>query len=714
MMHRLRIWTTGALLLAAMGLSAAAQVAVSPWKNPHVTFTDQNGVPLAGGCVFTYTGGTSTPLATYTDYTGGTANSNPVVLDSSGSANIWLGPSNYKFAIWSNGGTNCATGALQWTVDMVPGNLFNNVTITGGTWTGGTITGAAISGGTISGATITNSTIDSTPIGQTTPASGVFTSLAAGFDAMSFSSTPVFPAGTYGYFSMTLSNNVTSSSITGGTNGQLITFDLCQNGTGQTIGGVTTGFTFAWPANFLDPPVVNPILNACTIVTAYYYGGYWTLVSTTPQLLVGNFDTVPYSATPIFPAASYSNFLITLTGSVTSSTIPGGVAGQVATIDVCQNGTGTYTFVWPTNLLHAPPVAAGANTCSSVVAIYDGTTYWHTVANSTASSTTPLTGNLDIIPFTATPIYSALNFSSFEMVLSGNVTSSAISGGTAGQLISIVLTQGSSTTTAPASAPTYSTLTTGGSLPASTTYYAKCSYLYGTTESLPSPEASEATGASTATNTITWNCPVGAGVTGYKFYIGTGTGAENYWFTTSSASYVQIGVPSTGTPGVPLSGSIYTVAWPSNLINPPTMANGIGATTGLVALFDGTNWIVVGTSGSGSSGVVCSGGNCYRENADGSYEEWGLTPTFGGQSGGSLSMTWPHAYTNLTSITAIFSPNGCDGGNAASCAANPGGSPNDNFSCMMLTPSLTAPTLAYSSAHTVTAGASCYFHVLGY
>lgn len=592
--RRVSLWVVAALA-AMVGLaSAAAQVGVSPWKSPHVTFADANGVPLTGGCVFTYSGGTSTPLATYTDSSGTTPNANPVVLDASGSANIWLGPSTYKFAIWSFGGTNCASGALQWTVDNVPGNIFNNTTITGGTWIGGTITNAAIAGGTITGVAITNSTIDSSPIGQTTPASGSFTSLAAGFDLMTFSSTPVFPAGSYGYFEMTLTNNVTSSSITGGTNGQLITFDICQNGTGQTIGGITTGFTFAWPSNYTNPPVVNPILNACTIATAFYDGGFWTTVSTSQQLLVGNFDTVPYSATPIFPAVSYSNFAITLTGSVTSSTITGGTVGQLMTIDVCQNATGTYTFVWPVNLLRAPPVSAGASSCTGVTAVYDGTN-WSTVASSSATTTTPLTGNLDVIPFTATPIFSTQNFSSFEMVLAGNVTSSSISGGTAGQLISIALTQGTSTTAAPVSAPTFSTLTTGGSLPGTTTYYAKCSYLFGTVETLPSAEASETTGSG-PTNSITWNCPAFAGVTTYKFYLGTGTGAENFWFTTSSASYVQIGVPSTGTAGIPFTSGSFSVAWPANLINPPIMGTGTGATTAMTAVYDGTNWVVLGCS----------------------------------------------------------------------------------------------------------------------
>jgi hypothetical protein len=181
------------------------------------------------------------------------------------------------------------------------------------------------------------------------------------------------------------------------------------------------------------------------------------------------------------------------------------------------------------------------------------------------------------------------------------VTSSSISGGATGQIISIILKQGSSTTTAPASAPTYSTSTTGGFLPPATSYFAKCAYLYGTVESLPSAEATETTGSG-STNTITWNCPAGGGgVTSYKFYFGTGTGAEDYYFTSSTDSYTQTSVPSAGTPGIPFTGSTYTVVWPANLVNAPTMASGIGATTGLTAVFDGTNWQVIGVSAATSS-----------------------------------------------------------------------------------------------------------------
>jgi hypothetical protein len=67
---------------------------------PKQQFFDANGNPLVAGRVYTYAGGTTTPIATYTDQTGATANANPIILDSRGMANIWLQPTvAYKFVI---------------------------------------------------------------------------------------------------------------------------------------------------------------------------------------------------------------------------------------------------------------------------------------------------------------------------------------------------------------------------------------------------------------------------------------------------------------------------------------------------------------------------------------------------------------------------------------------------------------------------------------
>ena len=47
-------------------------------------YLDSNGDPVVGGKLFTYAAGSSTKQATYTDSTGTTANTNPIILDASG------------------------------------------------------------------------------------------------------------------------------------------------------------------------------------------------------------------------------------------------------------------------------------------------------------------------------------------------------------------------------------------------------------------------------------------------------------------------------------------------------------------------------------------------------------------------------------------------------------------------------------------------------
>lgn len=60
---------------------------------------DSNGDPLAGGKLYSYIAGTSTLLTTYTDSGGLTSNSNPVILDANGAADVWLGNRIYKFVL---------------------------------------------------------------------------------------------------------------------------------------------------------------------------------------------------------------------------------------------------------------------------------------------------------------------------------------------------------------------------------------------------------------------------------------------------------------------------------------------------------------------------------------------------------------------------------------------------------------------------------------
>jgi hypothetical protein len=127
MLKRLAIF---ACLIPA--LAAAAQT-VQPILQPHATYVDAAGDPCVGCFLYSYAAGTTTPLNTYTDSTGGTPNTNPVVLGTDGGAAIWLGASSYKFILKDTGGTPI------WTVDNVSGvgkSLSLYVPLAGGTMTG--------------------------------------------------------------------------------------------------------------------------------------------------------------------------------------------------------------------------------------------------------------------------------------------------------------------------------------------------------------------------------------------------------------------------------------------------------------------------------------------------------------------------------------------------------------------------------------------------
>ena len=67
---------------------------------PKLQFFGTDGLPLVGGKLYTYAAGTTTPLATYVDHTGVTTNTNPVILDSNGEADVWLPETEaYKYVL---------------------------------------------------------------------------------------------------------------------------------------------------------------------------------------------------------------------------------------------------------------------------------------------------------------------------------------------------------------------------------------------------------------------------------------------------------------------------------------------------------------------------------------------------------------------------------------------------------------------------------------
>jgi hypothetical protein len=117
------------VFLALMsGVGYAQSVTLIP--PPQFVSYLQNGTPNAFGCVFTYNSGTSTPLGTFTDYTGSISNTNPAVLSAGGTAPIWftLGTL-YRVVVKTSGGTNCAGGSTLYTVDGINSTLLNTANV---------------------------------------------------------------------------------------------------------------------------------------------------------------------------------------------------------------------------------------------------------------------------------------------------------------------------------------------------------------------------------------------------------------------------------------------------------------------------------------------------------------------------------------------------------------------------------------------------------
>jgi hypothetical protein len=82
---------------------------------PKFRASDDTGAPLAGGKLYTYeAGGAVTPKTTYDAYTGGSANTNPVILDARGEADVF-GDGMYYFVLTD------ANDVQQWVEDNVTG-----------------------------------------------------------------------------------------------------------------------------------------------------------------------------------------------------------------------------------------------------------------------------------------------------------------------------------------------------------------------------------------------------------------------------------------------------------------------------------------------------------------------------------------------------------------------------------------------------------------
>ena len=149
--------------------------------SPKQQIFGSDGLPLVGGKIYTYAAGTSTPIATYTDYYATTANTNPIILDSFGQANIWLiNTTSYKFIVRD------ANDVLLYTVDNISipldsGSLaspppIGDIVPNTGAFTTLSATGTVTFSGQVNftGTGAAKSNVGTTPQRPATPVAGMF------------------------------------------------------------------------------------------------------------------------------------------------------------------------------------------------------------------------------------------------------------------------------------------------------------------------------------------------------------------------------------------------------------------------------------------------------------------------------------------------------------------------------------------------------------
>jgi hypothetical protein len=120
-------------------------VTISLFAGVGIQFFDDSGVPLAGGKIYSYEAGTTTPATTYIDNTAVNANTNPIILNSAGRIvnEIWLDfADQYKFVIKDANDVTLATydnvyGALSSTPTLLSLTVNGPITATGNLTIGG-------------------------------------------------------------------------------------------------------------------------------------------------------------------------------------------------------------------------------------------------------------------------------------------------------------------------------------------------------------------------------------------------------------------------------------------------------------------------------------------------------------------------------------------------------------------------------------------------
>jgi hypothetical protein len=259
---------------------------------PKLQFFDNSGNPLVNGKLYTYAAGTTTPLATYTDSTASTPNTNPIILNSRGEANVWLASTSYKFVLKTSADAEIytvdnITNAINTSQILAAGGSAANpaYTFASDSDTGMYLAAVGQLGLTVNGVPVMRSTSTAMTIGQSGGSADVNVTLYGDLTilgnaqttpvAVAFSATAMtVNCSLSNVFATTFTANVTTApTLSNPGDGQTINWFITQDATG--------GRTMTWPASFKWPSGASKTLstaaNSVDLLVATYRSatGFW-------------------------------------------------------------------------------------------------------------------------------------------------------------------------------------------------------------------------------------------------------------------------------------------------------------------------------------------------------------------------------------------------------------------------------------------------------
>lgn len=217
-----------------------------------------------------------------------------------------------------------------------------------------------------------------------------YTGAGTSFVTVPFSSTPTFNVANGSAVQITLTGDVTLSTLTGALTGQIIAFLICQDGVGN--------HAFAWPVNFVNPGAVAGTASSCT-KQIFVYDGTNANAETGP-IVTGttlNFVNWATSAAPGTPTSGSYNLYIDSTNKSLFGVDDAGNTvdyyfGQSVTAGNCLKAGTTPGSVadFGATCGGTPTAHTLSSALNCVAASASGTTYTCT----TSPSITPASGDM--------------------------------------------------------------------------------------------------------------------------------------------------------------------------------------------------------------------------------------------------------------------------------------------------------------------------------